>query len=84
MQFGGDRYDARISGRNATRAKVYDAQDIVVSWQLHLENELLPTKTLIIKKDCRCFLLYGVSRSLNSCFTGSIRMTESPMLAETY
>jgi hypothetical protein len=39
MQFGGERYDARISGRNATRAKVYDAKDIVVSWQLHLENE---------------------------------------------
>ena len=43
MQFGGERYDARISGRNATRAKVYDAQDIVVSWQEFEGNRIIDT-----------------------------------------
>ena len=43
MQFGGERYDARISGRNATRAKVYDAQDIVVSWQEFEGNRITDT-----------------------------------------
>ncbi len=43
MQFGGERYDARISDRNATRAKVYDAQDIVVSWQEFEGNRITDT-----------------------------------------
>ena len=43
MQFGGERYDARISGRNATRAKVYDAKDIVVSWQEFEGNRIVDT-----------------------------------------
>ena len=43
MQFGGERYDARISGRNATRAKVYDAQDIVISWQEFEGNRITDT-----------------------------------------
>lgn len=43
MQFGGERYDARISGRNATRAKVYDAKDIVVSWQEFEGNRITDT-----------------------------------------
>lgn len=43
MQFGGERYDARISGHNATRAKVYDAKDIVVSWQEFEGNRIVDT-----------------------------------------
>ena len=43
MQFGGERYDARISGHNATRAKVYDAKDIVVSWQEFEGNRITDT-----------------------------------------
>ena len=43
MQFGGERYDARLSDRNVTRAKVYDAQDIVVSWQEFEGNRITDT-----------------------------------------
>ena len=43
MQFGGERYDARLSDRNVTRAKVYDAKDIVVSWQEFEGNRITDT-----------------------------------------
>ncbi len=43
MQFGGERYDARVSDCYRTRATVYDAKDIVISRQEFEGNRITDT-----------------------------------------
>lgn len=43
MQFGGERYDARVSDRYVTRAKIYDAKNITLSRQEFAGNRITDT-----------------------------------------
>ena len=48
MQFGGERYDARIRGR-WRQATVYDAKDIIVSWQEFEGNRIVDTLDPVVQ-----------------------------------